>query len=219
MTHNINPKVVIFLGKAGAGKDTQMELLREKTGFDFVSSGELLRERKKIKDFTGNKISQVVDSGNIILTPVIFRLWMEKFEYFKNKGEFKGLIMDGSPRKIKEAYLVDEALDWYEWNNNVKVILIDISDKEAIERIGKRRHCEKCKEIYIYDGKTDKCSKCGGELVKRIDDVEEGVKKRLGWFKEEVEPVINYYKETGRLVVVNGEQEIEKVFEDVLKAL
>ncbi|HNP79663.1 MAG TPA: nucleoside monophosphate kinase [Candidatus Pacearchaeota archaeon] len=211
--------IVIFLGKSGAGKDTQMELLREKMGFDFINSGELLRERKKIQDFTGKKISQVIDNGGLILTPVIFKLWMDIFESIKNRGEFKGIIMDGSPRKIKEAYLLEEALEWYEWNNNIKVILIDISDEEAIERIGKRRYCEKCKEIYIYDGKMETCSKCGEKLVKRLDDEPEGIKKRLAWFKEEVDPVIDYYKERGSLKVINGEQEIDKVFEDILKAL
>jgi adenylate kinase len=214
-----SPLIVIFLGKSGAGKDTQMELLREKMGFDFVGSGALLRDRKKINDFTGKKISQTIDNGGLVLTPVIFKLWMQKFEELKNRGNVKGIIMDGSPRKIKEAYLLDEALDWYEWNKNVKVMLIDISDQESIERIGKRRYCAVCKEIYIYDGKMDKCAKCGGEITKRLDDDVDGVKKRLEWFKEEVEPVIDYYKETNRLITINGEQEIEKVFEDILKAL
>lgn len=213
------PLIVIFLGKPGAGKDTQMELLKEKMGLDFVNSGDLLRERKKINNFTGNKISQVMDNGGLILTPVIFKLWIDKFEELKNRGDVKGLIIDGSPRKIKEAYLIDEALEWYEWDKNVKVLLIDISDEEAIERIGKRRYCAQCKEIYIYDGKMDKCAKCGGELIKRLDDDITGVKKRLEWFKEEVEPVINFYKETSRLAVVNGKQPIEKVFEDILKVL
>ncbi|GMX58387.1 MAG: adenylate kinase [Candidatus Microsyncoccus archaeolyticus] len=216
---NNSPSIIIFLGKSGAGKDTQMELLREKMGFDFINSGDLLRERKKTEDFTGKKISQVIDCGGLILTPVIFKLWMEEFEKIKNRGDVKGIIMDGSPRKIKEAYLLDEALEWYEWEKNINVILIDISDDEAIERIGKRRYCEKCKEIYIYDGKMENCEKCGSKLVKRPDDEIEGIKKRLAWFKEEVEPVINHYKETGHLKVINGEQEIEKVFEDILKAL
>jgi len=214
-----SPLIVIFLGKPGAGKDTQMELLKEKMGLDFVNSGDLLRERKKINNFTGNKISQIMDNGGLILTPVVFNLWMDRFEELKNRGNVKGIIMDGSPRKIREAYLLDEALDWYEWDKNMKVILIDISDEESIERIGKRRYCAQCKEIYIYDGKMDKCAKCGGELIKRLDDDISCVKNRLAWFKEEVEPVINYYKESNRLIIINGKQEIEKVFEDILKTI
>ena len=214
-----NPLIVIFLGKSGAGKDTQMELLKEKMGFDYIGSGDLLRERKKINDFTGNKISYIIDKGGLVLTPVIFKLWMQKIEELKNRGNVKGIIIDGSPRKIKEAYLLDEALDWYEWNKNIKVMLIDISNEEAIERISKRRYCVDCKEIHIDNGEVEKCNKCGGELMQRPDDQVEGVKKRLEWFKEEVEPVINYYKETNRLITINGEQEIEKVFEDILKQI
>ena len=214
-----NPLIIILLGKAGAGKDTQMELLREKMGFDYVGSGELLRERKKITDFTGNKISQTIDNGGLVGTPVVFQLWVKKLEELKNRGDIKGIIIDGSPRKIKEAFLLDEALEWYEWDKNTKALLIDISDKEAIERIEKRRYCSQCKEIYIYDGKMEKCSKCGGELMQREDDQIESIKKRLDWFKKEVEPVIDYYKEEDRLIVIDGEQSIEKVFEDVLKKI
>ncbi len=214
-----NPLIVILLGKAGAGKDTQMELLREKMDFDYIGSGELLRERKGINDFTGNKISQTIDNGGLVLTPVIFQLWVKKLEELKNRGDIKGIIIDGSPRKIKEAFLLDEALDWYEWNKNMKILLIDITDEEAIERIGKRRYCSQCKEIYIYDGKIEKCPKCGGELTQREDDQMDGIKKRLEWFKEEVEPVINYYRERDRLIVIDGKQSIEKVFEDILKNL
>jgi adenylate kinase len=214
-----NPLIIILLGKAGAGKDTQMELLREKIGLDYVGSGELLRERKKIDDFTGNKISQTIDNGGLVLTPVVFQLWIKKLEELKNRGDVKGIIIDGSPRKIKEAFLLDEALEWYEWNKNIKALLIDISDKEAIERIEKRKYCSQCKEIYIYDGKVEKCSKCGGELIQREDDQIDGIKKRLDWFKKEVEPVIDYYKEGDRLIAIDGEQSIEKVFEDILKKL
>ncbi|MDD5752884.1 MAG: nucleoside monophosphate kinase [Candidatus Pacebacteria bacterium] len=214
-----NPLIIILLGKAGAGKDTQMELLREKMGLDYVGSGELLRERKKIDDFTGNKISQTIDNGGLVLTPVVFQLWIKKLEELKNRGDVKGIIIDGSPRKIKEAFLLDEALEWYEWNKNIKALLIDISDKEAIERIEKRKYCSQCKEIYIYDGKVEKCSKCGGELIQREDDQIDGIKKRLDWFKKEVEPVIDYYKEGDRLIAIDGEQSIEKVFEDILKKL
>jgi adenylate kinase len=214
-----NPLIIILLGKAGAGKDTQMELLREKIGLDYVGSGELLRERKKIDDFTGNKISQTIDNGGLVLTPVVFQLWIKKLEELKNRGDVKGIIIDGSPRKIKEAFLLDEALEWYEWNKNIKALLIDISDKEAIERIEKRKYCSQCKEIYIYDGKGEKCSKCGGELIQREDDQIDGIKKRLDWFKKEVEPVIDYYKEGDRLIAIDGEQSIEKVFEDILKKL
>ncbi|MDD5696445.1 MAG: nucleoside monophosphate kinase [Candidatus Pacebacteria bacterium] len=215
-----NPSIIIILGKSGSGKGTQVELLRQKMGLDYMGSGDLLRGRKTMDDFTGRKISQTIDNGGIVATPVIFHLWMKRFEELKKKPDFKGAILDGSPRKLKEAYLLEEALEWFEWDKNVKILLVDISDEEVIKRIKKRRICGQCKEILIFEEGMEKCPKCGSaELLKRPDDELEGVKKRLAWFQEEVVPVIDYYKEKGELIVVNGEQPIEKVFEDILKAL
>jgi len=223
---NIKPMkkslVVIFLGKPGSGKGTQAELLGEKLGLDYVGSGDLLRERKTKDDFTGRKTKTVVDTGGLIPTPVIFKLWLDRFEQFKKRKNFKGFIMDGSPRKIFEAYLTDEALGWYEWDKNVKVMLIDVSNKEVIWRLTKRRICKKCGEIIPYVGKwrkVKKCPKCDGELIHRVDDTTAGVKSRLAWFKSDVQPVINYYKKQGRLIKINGEQSIEDVFKEVLKKL
>lgn len=216
------PLVVIFLGKQGSGKGTQAELLGKKLGLDYVGSGDLLRERKKERDFTGIRTKNVVNTGGLIPTPVIFKLWLDKFEELKKKKNLKGFIMDGSPRKILEAYLIDEALEWYEWDKNVKVMLIDISNKEAIWRLTKRRICKKCERIIPYVGKFREmrnCPKCGGRLIKRADDTVAGVKSRLNWFKTDVQPVINYYRKTGRLIKINGEQSIEDVFKDILKTL
>jgi len=158
----------------------------------------------------------------LIPTPVIFKLWLDRFENLKKKKNLKGFIIDGSPRKILEAYLIDEALEWYEWNKSIKVMLIDISSKEAIQRLTKRRICKKCGKIIPYVGKFKKirkCPECGGELVKRTDDTVAGVNRRLSWFKTDVQPVINYYRRTSRLIRINGEQSIEKVFQDILKAI
>lgn len=219
---NKNPLVVIFLGKPGSGKGTQAELLGKRIGLDYVGSGDLLRERKIKKDFTGEKLVKVVDTGGLVPTPVIFKLWLDKFEIFKKRKDFKGFVMDGSPRKIFEAYLTDEALEWYEWDKNMKVMLIDVSNKEVIWRLTKRRICKKCGKLIPFVGewrKVKKCPKCGGELKHRMDDTVSGVKNRLAWFKSDVQPVINFYRKTGRLIKINGEQSIENVFKDILKAL
>jgi len=218
------PLVLVFLGKSGAGKGTQVDMLKERKGFDYVGSGELLRSRKKESDFTGKKIASVIDNGGLIETPVIFHLWMLEFERLKDKEtELKGIVIDGSPRKIREAYLMDEALSWYEWNENFKAVLIDISDDEVFSRIANRRICKQCGEIVPYVGdlkKLTNCPECNGELIKRPEDSEqEAVKKRLEWFADEVEPVINFYKEKNKLVVINGNQEIEDVYNDILKVI
>lgn len=217
-----SPLILILLGKSGSGKGTQVDLLKDRLGLDFLGTGALLRERKKVGDFSANKIANVIDNGGIVPSPVAFKLWMDKFEEFKNRqGEFKGIILDGSPRKILEAKLMDDALGWFDWDKRVKILLIDISDEEAINRIAKRKICPKCGNIVIVSGldNSDVCSKCGEKLIIRPDDTIEGTKKRLNWFREEVGQVVEYYESMGRLTKINGEQSIEGVFNDIMEEI
>lgn len=219
---NKNPLVLILLGKSGAGKGTQLNLLKERLGLEFIGTGDLLRSRKKIDDFTGRKIAEVIDGGGIIVTPIPFKLWMDSFEKIKNKGDFNGLIIDGSPRKIKEAWLLEDALNWYEWDKRVKVVLIDISEEESIARITRRKTCPKCNNIIMFskeDPDIENCPKCGSVLVKRPDDTLEGTKKRLAWFEEEVGQTIKYYEDNNKLIRINGEQSVEDVYSDIIKAI
>jgi adenylate kinase len=217
-----SPLILILLGKSGSGKGTQVNLLKDKLGLDFLGTGALLRERKKIGDFSANKIAEVIDKGGIVPPPVVFKLWMDKFEAFKNKGdEFKGVILDGSPRKLLEAKLLDDSLGWFNWDKRVKILLIDISDEEAINRIAKRKICPKCGNIAIISDSEDsnKCSVCGGELIIRPEDTVEGTQKRLEWFREEVVETVNHYESMGRLIKINGEQSVENVFNDIMKEI
>ena len=218
----LEPIVIILLGKPGAGKGTQAKLLIKRLGLKYVGSGDLLRAEKKKKNFNSKKIGKTIDAGMRVPTPVIFKLWMDKFDKFKKDLNFKGMIIDGSPRTTLEAEMVGDALEWYEWEKNKRVLLVDISLKESVWRLTKRRMCKKCGRILPFVGefrKLKKCDKCGGKLVTRVDDDLSGVKKRLEWFKSEVRPAINYYRKKKELVRINGEQSIENVFKDILKAL
>ncbi len=219
---NKEPQIIILLGKSGSGKGTQAELLVNKLGFDYIGSGDLLRQRAKKKDFIGKKIAETVKEGGLIPSSAIFKLWLDEAEKLREKKDFKGLIMDGNPRRLMEAYLIDDVLEFYGWSKKEKAVLINISDKEAIWRMAKRRICKKCKNIVPFTKEfknVTKCPDCGGELVKREDDTTSSVRNRLRWFKKDVQPIVDYYKKTGRLVVVNGEQSIEKVFKDILKSI
>ena len=130
-----NTQVIIMIGPPGAGKGTQTELLLKDFGLEYIGSGELLRARKKKEDYTGLRIAESIDVGKRVPTPVIFKLWMDKLEEFKQKQELNGFIFDGSPRTIFEAQMVDWALEWYDWDDNKKVIFINVSEQEAIDRL------------------------------------------------------------------------------------
>lgn len=213
------PQIFIFLGRAGSGKGTQAELLQKKLGLIYIGSGELLRECAKKGDFTGQKADKTMKTGALVPTFLIFELWVDKLKEIKLREDknFNGIIFDGSPRKLNEAELLMEALDWFEWKN-VKALLIDISREEAFNRLTKRRMCQKCGQLIPFVGhyKTlEKCDKCGGELEVRADDTPNAINKRLDLFEEEVVPVINFFEKQGKLVRINGEQPIEGVFQEI----
>jgi len=216
------PLVIIILGPAGSGKGTQAKLVAKKFGLEYFGSGDALRVRQKVGDFTAKKLIKVMGRGELVPSFVISKLWIDKLEKFKQKAKFNGLVCDGSPRKILEAKLFDEALNWYDWQEKAKVIFINISRKESFHRLTKRRQCKKCGRIIPWLGefkKLKKCDNCGGELIIRADDKPEAIRKRLEEFKNEVIPVIKHYREQGKLIEINGEQSIEDVFEEILSKL
>ncbi|KPJ57301.1 hypothetical protein AMJ49_01730 [Parcubacteria bacterium DG_74_2] len=216
------PKVIIVLGPPGSGKGTQAGLIVRKFRLEYFGSGLALRNRQKADDFTGKKLIKVMQRGEWAPESVICKLWIDKLEKFKRKRKFNGLVYDGGPRKMLEAKLFDIALNWYEWQKNIKVIFINISKKESLNRLTKRRQCKKCGRLIPWIGKfkeIKKCDKCAGPLIVRADDKPKAIKKRLEEFKKHTIPTIRYYKKQGKLIEINGEQSIENVFKDILKTL
>jgi adenylate kinase len=184
-------QIFIMLGKSGSGKGTQVELLQKKFGFEVISSGTLLRERAKKDDFVGRRIHELISKGILTPSPVIFHLWMHKFEELREQG-VKKIIFEGSPRKVYEARLLEEVFPFYQWEGGILAIHIDISDEQAMKRLFERA---------------------------RSDDDKEAIQKRLQWYQEEVVPVVEYYREKGVLVEINGEQSIEEVHQEILEKL
>ncbi len=181
-------KVIFFLGKPGSGKGTQIKYLEQKTGFEVIRTGELLRARAKNKDYMGEKIKKCLDEGGLIPTPVVFLLWMPLLIEFKEKN-IQGVIFDNNPRKLYEAKLLGEVFNMFEWSD-VSVVYLKISDKEAHKRLSQR---------------------------KRSDDTEKNIKERLDCFQKEVMPVIDYYEEQKKLIEINGEGTIEGIKEEIHK--
>src|SRR3989338_2489783 len=184
-------KVIIVLGKSGSGKGTQAEMLAKEHSFKIISSGSLLRARAEQNDFVGKGIAEILDRGGLIPTPIIFHLWLHELEKIREAGdEVKGIIFEGSPRKLYEAYLLDETLWFYNLEKNMRVVHLDITDEEAMKRLLAR---------------------------KRYDDTEAAIRERLQWYKAEVVPAVEYYREKGRLVEINGEQSVEAVHQEIVE--
>jgi len=222
MRRSKKPLSIILYGRPGSGKGTQAVLLAKKFRLEHFSSGEALRKREKVNDFTGRKLGKIMKSGKWVPPSAIIKIWMDKLEEFNKKKNFQGWIYDGGPRFIIESEVLNTALEWYEWQENTKVVFIDISGRVSFNRLTKRRQCKKCGELIPWVGdfkKLKKCHKCGGQLIYRADDNIVAIKKRLNEFNRHSVPAMNYFKKRREFIKVNGEQSIEDVFQDVLDAL
>lgn len=210
---------LIILGPQGSGKGTQAEKISQKFNLEHIDMGKFLREVAKMKTPLGKEVWEI---QNVTKTLVPSRILEEVFTIKLNDiAREKGIVFDGFPRNIDQARYFEKALREFGREADA-VIFIKLSEKESIKRISKRRICAACKAGYIL-GKNikekEKCSKCGGKIIRRVDDDEEGIKKRLLVFKEETAPVVEYFKEKGKLIEIDGEQSIEKVFEEIISKL
>jgi len=209
---------LIVLGPQGSGKGTQADLLSKEFDLEHIDMGGTLRQAAKMDTPLGREIYRIQNvTKTLVPSDILKKVLHLKFASLNRE---KGILIDGAPRTMDQVEYVESALQ--EFGRKIsKVAFIDISEKESIERISKRWLCKNCKKGLIMgiDVKSqgDKCPECSGEIMQRIDDTEEGVKKRLEVFRKETLPVIEYFEKKGNLARINGEQSIEKVFEDVKK--
>lgn len=205
---------IIFLGPISSGKGTQASLVAKKYDLIAISIGELLRERRNVKDEIGFKIASLQQQGVLVDDDITLQVLEEKVKTCKGN---EGILFDGYPRTIKQAYLLEELLEKYGRKID-KVINFEIDDQAIIDRIGGRRIC-KCGETYHIVHKKpvneNICDKCGEKLYQRDDDTEEGIRKRLNVYHTYVVPLIDLYKDKGLLANVNALQSIEKVSYDI----
>lgn len=215
------PYNFVLIGRSGSGKGTQAKLLMEKyKDLYYISTGDLFRELAKTDSAVGAKIRKILKEGGLPFDDLATTLWMHEIS-FKVK-ENQGIIADGMPRRLNEAKNFDQFMEFLGRGKDIFYLLIDISRQEAFDRLTKRRICKKCGQLIPWVGEFKKikvCDKCGGELLHRQDDTPEAINNRLDFFDDRVSEVINYYKEKGELIKINGDQSIEGVFNDITKEI
>lgn len=214
-------KVFCVIGKSGSGKGTQVELLKKKLGKTLhIVNGDLFRAFIKSRHPFAKKIGKIVNSGG--LPPAWFSAYLWESELIKSVDQkVKTVIFEGTPRRVWEAELLDN-VSGFMFNSKPVAVYLDISDKEAKKRLLKRLVCKKCKQPVSYkliDKNPKKCRFCGGLIIKRKDDDEDSIRKRLSWYRTEVLGTISYYKKQKRLIGVNGEQDVPDVFDELWRKL
>ena len=217
--------VIIMLGAPGTGKGTVAGILQEKLGIKQVSTGDIFRKNMKEGTELGKLAESYISKGNLVPDDVTIKIVADRLE---EKDVENGIILDGFPRTVKQAEELDKILA-AKGKEVTKVINLTTPEEEIIERIVNRRVCsnQDCKAVYNIVLNPPKeegiCDKCGSELVQRKDDNVETVKSRLNSYIEQTEPVVEYYKNTGKLYTAVVSKSINKlgkdVAEDVIKIL
>jgi len=211
------PKIIILFGRSGCGKGTQAKLLQEELGFNYLGTGDLVRAKAKEEDNAGQHVREILEKGGRVETEIVFGLWEKEVRKINDKQDILGLIIDGSPRSAQEAAMMDKLFEEFGWSD-LKIFLLDVSEKEAILRLTKRRICKECGNLIPWVGKAKnfvKCDKCGGELITRKDDNPQAVQARLDYFVKDVDPAVRYYEKQSRLIKIDGAQSIIDVFKDI----
>ena len=206
---------LILLGAPGAGKGTQAEMLTERLGIPSISTGNMLREAMKNHTPLGEKVRTYMDSGKLVSDELIMQLLSVRISQPDCKN---GFILDGVPRTLVQAQAMDAAGIAVDC-----VVSIEIDDDVIVGRMSGRRVCTKCGSSYHISAnppKTDGiCDLCGGEVATRKDDEPETVLARLGIYHKTTEILKDYYRDQGKLFLVEGNQPIEDANRDILRAI
>ena len=177
---------LVLIGIQGAGKSTQGNLLSKKYDIPYLSSGHIFRQMAQSKTALGRWVKETINAGYLIPDDKTVEIVME---YLKRPEYKNGFILDGFPRTVPQA----KAFEAFTKGDEI-VILIDVSDKEALWRIS-------------------------GRLDIREDETLKAIRKRIDLFHNKTSQVLDYYAERKHLAVVNGEQEVEAVFKDITEKI
>ena len=213
------PKHIVLLGPPASGKGTQATRLRETLDLPHVASGDLFRENLKNETELGLKAKVYMDRGELVPDDVTIAMVMDRLS---RSDCTSGALLDGFPRTIAQAEALDEALAAH--GHKISLVpSIVVPDAVLVERVSGRRLCRVCGEAYHVRFNPPKqpgvCDKDGGELYQRDDDNPETVRQRLQVYWQQTSPLIDYYRNQGVLVEVNGDQSIDAVAADLRAAI
>ena len=210
---------VILLGAPGAGKGTQAKVLEEHTGLVHVASGDLFRAALRQGTELGMLAKSYMDRGELVPDEVVIRMIVDRISKEDCAG---GVIFDGFPRTRDQAHALEQEMVAH--NRRIDYALfLQVPDTVLLRRIAGRQTCKTCGStynIYYFPSKhPDVCDECGGKLYQRSDDMMETARHRLEVYFAQTMPLIEYYRQQGSLVEIDGQREISQVTEAMVQAL
>jgi len=210
---------IVLLGPPGVGKGTQAKILSERSGLAHISSGDLFRENLKNQTELGKLAQTYMTKGELVPDDVTVAMIRERLSRPDCKD---GAILDGFPRTPAQADALENML--HEFNGHVDVVPFITADEDVlVDRLSARWTCRANGHVFNEKFNAEKvpgkCDFDGSELYQRDDDKVETVKRRIDVYLAQTSPLINYYRDHGKLVEIDGTQAIEQVNEDLLHAL
>lgn len=210
---------IIMLGAPGAGKGTQAKMIAEKFGIPHVSTGDIFRANIKNGTELGMEAKKYMDEGKLVPDELTVKILLDRVAQ-EDCGS--GYVLDGFPRTIPQAKVLDEALEKLGEKIDYAVN-VDVPDENIVRRMSGRRACLKCGATYHVEHIPPKaegvCDTCGSGLALRDDDKPETVLKRLQVYHEQTQPLIDFYTEKGVLRTVDGTRDMQAVFAAIVEIL
>ena len=208
---------IIMLGAPGAGKGTQAKKIAAKYNIPHIATGDIFRANLKEGTELGKKAKEYMDQGLLVPDELVVDIVVDRLKKLET-----GYVLDGFPRTIPQAEAhtailkkVGKKMDY--------VLEINVPDENIIKRMSGRRVCLNCGASYHLEYNPPKtenvCDECGNELVLRIDDAAETVKKRLQIYHDQTQPLIEFYSGTGVLKTIDGTLDIDEVFQNIVDIL
>lgn len=210
---------IVMLGAPGAGKGTQAKMISDKYGIPHVSTGDIFRANIKEGTELGKEAKSYMDKGQLVPDELTVKILLDRVS---NEDCKNGYVLDGFPRTIPQAEVLEEALN--KLNDRIDfAINVEVPDENIVKRMGGRRACLSCGATYHMvhiPPKTEGiCDRCAKELVLRDDDKAETVQKRLDVYHEQTKPLIDFYGKKGVLKEVDGTAEMKDVFAAIVAIL
>jgi len=207
------------MGPPGAGKGSQSTKIREHYNIVSISTGQMFRDAYDNNEPIGLEAMKYIKNGNLVdddITNEIVRIRLSK-----NDTE-DSFILDGYPRTVAQAIALDKMLT--DMGTKLDSVINILSSHDVLfERMEQRRVCSKCDATYHLRFKKPSvegiCDKCGSKLIQRLDDTKESVTRRLEIYEDKTKPLLDYYDKKGILYNVNGMQDFNHVYEDIILVL
>lgn len=210
---------IIMLGAPGAGKGTQAQMISDRYHLPHISTGDIFRANIKNGTELGKEAKGYMDKGLLVPDELTVRILLDRVAEEDCRD---GYILDGFPRNIPQAEVLDEELT--KLGDKIDAAIdIEVPDDSIIKRMSGRRACVSCGATYHIENVPPKkegiCDKCGEELILRDDDREETVRNRLKVYHEQTQPLIDYYQKKGVLKTLDGTKGMMDVFQEITEIL